>query len=180
MIDEPVTVIFSKNGWVRARQGWGVDPATLSFKEGDALAALIQCRTVDPVVFLDSKGRAYTRRGARSCRPARGDGAPASSLVDVQEGAQDHVLRRRQAGDQRAGRVDGRLRLPRPSSRDMMSNRSAGREFMSVEEGETPIAPFVFEEAPGNLLVAVSSGGKTARVRSRRGADTWRTAAGSS
>src|SRR5882724_3463057 len=38
VIDEPVTVIFSKKGWVRARQGWEVDPATLSFKEGDGLS----------------------------------------------------------------------------------------------------------------------------------------------
>ncbi len=59
IIDEPVTVIFSKKGWVRARQGWEVDPATLSFKEGDGLSALIKCRTVEPVIFLDSKGRAY-------------------------------------------------------------------------------------------------------------------------
>ncbi|MBX6393969.1 MAG: DNA topoisomerase IV subunit A, partial [Burkholderiales bacterium] len=65
VIDEPVTVIFSKNGWVRARQGWNVDPSTLSFKEGDSLQALIQCRTVDPVVFLDSKGRAYTVEAAQ-------------------------------------------------------------------------------------------------------------------
>ena len=116
MIDEPLTVIFSKNGWVRARQGWGVDPAALSFKEGDALGALIQCRTVDPVVFLDSKGRAYTVEAAQ-LPSARGDGAPASSLVEVQEGAQDHVLRRRQAGHERAGGVHRRLRLLRPSSR---------------------------------------------------------------
>ena len=97
VIDEPVTVIFSRKGWVRARQGWDVDPSALSFKEGDGLCALIQCRTVDPVVFLDSKGRAYTVEAAQ-LPPARGDGAPASSLVEVQEGAQNHVLRRRQAG----------------------------------------------------------------------------------
>jgi topoisomerase-4 subunit A len=78
VIDEPVTVIFSRNGWVRARQGWEVDPAGLSFKEGDSLQALIKCRTVDPVVFLDSAGRAYTVAAAE-LPPARGDGAPASS-----------------------------------------------------------------------------------------------------
>ncbi len=43
---------------------------------------------------------------------------------------------------------------------DMLSNRRAGREFMSVKEGETPIAPVAFEVGKGNLLVAVSSGGK--------------------
>ena len=79
-------MIFSRKGWVRARQGWEVDPTTLSFKEGDELLTMLQCRTVDPVIFLDSKGRAYTVQ-AGELPPARGDGAPASSLVDVQEGA---------------------------------------------------------------------------------------------
>ena len=89
IVDEPVTVIFSRKGWVRARQGWEVDPATLSFKEGDELLALIKCRTVDPVAFLDSKGRAYSVE-ASQLPPARGDGVPASSLVEVQDGA--HIM----------------------------------------------------------------------------------------
>ena len=71
VIDEPVTVIFSKKGWVRARQGWEVDPPSLSFKEGDSLMSLLRCRTVDPVIFLDSKGRAYTVRGGRAAAGAR-------------------------------------------------------------------------------------------------------------
>lgn len=158
VIDEPVTVIFSKNGWVRVRQGWGVDPATLSFKEGDALGALVPCRTVDPVVFLDSNGRAYAVE-ASQLPPARGDGAPASSLVDVQEGGKIMFCI--------AGKPDTAVLVAATNGYgfvsklgDMLSNRRAGREFMSVKEGETPIAPFAFEARSGNLLVAVSSGGK--------------------
>jgi topoisomerase-4 subunit A len=158
VIDEPVTVIFSKNGWVRARQGWGVDPAGLSFKEGDALGSLIQCRTVDPVVFLDSNGRAYSVEAAQ-LPSARGDGAPASSLVDVQEGGKImHCV---------AGKPEAPVLVAATSGYgfvsklgDMLSNRKAGREFMSVREGDAPIAPFVFELAQGSLLVAVSSGGR--------------------
>jgi topoisomerase-4 subunit A len=43
---------------------------------------------------------------------------------------------------------------------DMLSNRKAGREFMSVREEDAPLEPVVFELARGNLLVTVSSGGK--------------------
>ncbi|MCX7894070.1 MAG: hypothetical protein N2544_17100 [Burkholderiales bacterium] len=158
VVNEPVTVIFSRNGWVRARQGHGVDPATLSFKEGDSLGALIPCRTVDPVVFLDSRGRAYTVEVAQ-LPSARGDGAPASSLVDVQDGAKIlHCL---------AGPADTPVLVASSGGYgfvtklgDMLSNRRAGREFMNVKEGETPIAPFPFAVAPGNRLVAVSSGGR--------------------
>jgi topoisomerase-4 subunit A len=158
IVDEPVTVIFSRKGWVRARQGWEVDPATLSFKEGDELLALIKCRTVDPVVFLDSKGRAYSVE-ASQLPPSRGDGVPASSLVEVQDGA--HIMYCV------AGKADTNLMVASTGGygflskiAEMVSNRKAGREFMTLEEGETPIAPFVYDESPGNFVAALSQRGR--------------------
>jgi topoisomerase-4 subunit A len=158
VIDEPLTVIFSRKGWVRARQGWEVDPSTLSFKEGDGLQSLIKVRTVDPVVFLDSKGRAYTVE-ASQLPPGRGDGAPASSLVEVQEGA--HIMY------VVAGKPDIGVLVASSGGygfltklTDMMSNRRAGREFMSVDEGETPIQPCVYTDAPGNYVAAISERGR--------------------
>ncbi|MBI5909165.1 MAG: DNA topoisomerase IV subunit A [Betaproteobacteria bacterium] len=158
VLDEPVTVIFSNNGWVRARQGNGVDPASLSFKEGDGLAALIPCRTVDPVIFLDSGGRAYSVE-AGGLPSARGDGAPASSLVEVQGGATImHCV---------AGKPELKVLVASSggygflcSIVDMVSNRRAGREFMSVEADETPLAPYAYDEAPGNHVVALSGEGR--------------------
>lgn len=158
VIDEPVTVIFSRNGWVRSRQGWEVDPSGLTFKEGDSLAALIKCRTVDPVVFLDSNGRAYTVRAAE-LPPARGDGVPASSLVEVQGGGR--ILQCV------AGRPETKVLVAGSGGYgfvstigDMVSNRRAGREFMTLEAGETPLAPFLFEDAPGNYVAALSERGR--------------------
>ncbi|MFZ5557245.1 MAG: DNA topoisomerase IV subunit A [Pseudomonadota bacterium] len=158
VIDEPVTVIFSKNGWVRARQGWGVDAATLTFKEGDTLAALIECRTVDPVAFLDSRGRAYSVTAAE-LPTGRGDGVPASSLVDVQEGARIlHCV---------AGKPDTKLLAASSGGYgfiatlgDLVSNRRAGREFMTLDEGEEPLRPFPFADAQGNYVAAASEHGR--------------------
>jgi topoisomerase-4 subunit A len=158
VVDEPVTVIFSANGWVRARQGHGVDPTTLSFKEGDSLRALLPCRTVDPVVFLDSKGRAYTVEVSQ-LPSARGDGAPASSLVDVQDGATIlHCVAGKAETPVLVASSGGYGFLSRIG--DMLSNRRAGREFMSVRETDVPLAPFPFEMAKGNLAVAASTGGR--------------------
>jgi topoisomerase-4 subunit A len=158
IVDEPVTVIFSRKGWVRARQGWEVDPATLSFKEGDELLSLTRCRTVDPVVFLDSRGRAYSVE-ASQLPPARGDGAPASSLVEVQEGA--HIMFC-VAGKPETGLIvastGGYGFLSKLA--DMVSNRKAGREFMTLDEGETPVAPFVYQESAGNFVAALSERGR--------------------
>jgi topoisomerase-4 subunit A len=158
VIDEPVTVIFSKKGWVRARQGWEVDPATLSFKEGDSLMALIKCRTVDPVIFLDSRGRAYTVEAAQ-LPPARGDGVPASSLVETQDGG--HILHAL------SGKPETRILVASTAGYgflstigDMISNRKAGREFMTVDEGHTPLTPFVYEDATGNYVAALSQNGR--------------------
>src|SRR5258706_2575217 len=158
VIDEPVTVIFSKKGWARARQGWEVDPGSLSFKEGDSLMSLIKCRTVDPVIFLDSKGRAYTVEAAQ-LPPARGDGVPASSLVEVQDGA--HILYCL------SGKPETKVLVATTAGYgflstvgDMISNRKAGREFMAVAEGPTPLPPFIYEEAKGNYVAALSENGR--------------------
>ena len=75
----------SLGGWVRSRQGWEVEGSTLSFKEGDSLLSLIRCRTVDPVVFLDSGGRAYSLT-AGDLPPAR---PIALSHVDATSPPQD-------------------------------------------------------------------------------------------
>jgi topoisomerase-4 subunit A len=158
VIDEPVTVIFSRNGWVRARQGWEVDPAALSFKEGDALGALVRCRTVDPVVFLDSKGRAYSVPAAE-LPPGRGDGAPASSLVEVQDGAKILYCV--------AGKPDTRVFVASTGGygfhtriADMVSTRRAGREFMSLDGDEVPVPPVAFEETPATYVAALADNGK--------------------
>ena len=158
VIDEPVTVIFSKKGWVRARQGWEVDPAVLSFKEGDSLMSLIKCRTVDPVIFLDSKGRAYTVEAAQ-LPPARGDGVPASSLVEIQDGAHIiHALSGKPEQKVLVATTGGYGYLSKIG--DMVSNRKAGREFMSVDEGHLPLAPFKYEDAKDNYVAALSESGR--------------------
>jgi topoisomerase-4 subunit A len=154
VVDEPVTVIFSNRGWVRARQGWEVDASSLSFKEGDGLMALIKCRTVDPVIFLDSKGRAYTVE-AGQLPPARGDGAPASSLVEVQDGA--HILYCLSGKPETNVLVATTAGYGFLSSvGDMISSRKAGREFMTVDEGHTPLVPFIYQEEKGNYVAALS------------------------
>ena len=158
VVDEPVTVIFSKKGWVRARQGWEVDPASLSFKEGDGLMSLIKCRTVDPVIFLDSKGRAYTVDAAQ-LPPARGDGVPASSLVEIQDGAHIvYALTGKPEQKVLVATTGGYGFLSKIG--DMVSNRRAGREFMSVDEGHMPLEPFKYADAKGNYVATLSGGGR--------------------
>ena len=73
IIDEPVTVVVSSKGWVRARSGHGHDAASFAFKSGDDLYGTFECRTVDTLLAFGSNGRVYSV--AVSLLPgARGDG----------------------------------------------------------------------------------------------------------
>ncbi len=90
---------------------------------------------------------------------ARGDGAPASSLVEVQNGAKImHCI---------AGKADTKVLIASSggygflcSIGDMVSSRRAGREFMSVEAGENPLAPSAYDTVPGSHVVALSANGR--------------------
>ena len=86
VLDEPVTVVVSEKGWVRARQGHGHDPAGFAFKAGDGLYDTFECRTVDQLIAFGSNGRVYSVPVA-SLPGARGDGQPVTTLVDVESGS---------------------------------------------------------------------------------------------
>jgi len=84
---EPVTVILSQRGWVRAAKGHEVDPATLSYKSGDAFLDAARGKTNQPAIFIDSTGRSYSL-AAHTLPSARGHGEPLSSSVNPPPGAQ--------------------------------------------------------------------------------------------
>ena len=83
---EPVTVVLSQRGWARAAKGHDIDPATLSFKTGDAYLCAVRGRSTQLAVFLDSTGRAYSLP-AHSLPSARGQGEPLSGRLNPPDGA---------------------------------------------------------------------------------------------
>ncbi len=87
VVDEPVTVVVSAKGWVRARTGHGHDPMGFAFKAGDELYDTFECRTVDQLIAFGSNGRVYSVPVAQ-LPGARGDGQPVTTLVDVEAGTQ--------------------------------------------------------------------------------------------
>ncbi len=83
---EPVTVILSSKGWIRFGKGHELDPTSLSFKTGDEFKMAVQGRSDQPVVILDSTGRAYTQSVA-NLPSARGQGEPLTGRVNPPPGA---------------------------------------------------------------------------------------------
>ncbi len=90
VVDEPVTVVASLKGWVRALKGHEVDPAALAFKAGDGLYGVFPCRSVDTLLVFgtshNGSGRVYSV--AVSTLPGgRGDGVPITTLVELEAGS---------------------------------------------------------------------------------------------
>jgi topoisomerase-4 subunit A len=84
--NEPVTVVLSTGGFVRAAKGHDIDPRTLSYKTGDAFLAAARGRSTQLAVFLDSTGRSYSLP-AHTLPSARGQGEPLSGRLDPPDGA---------------------------------------------------------------------------------------------
>jgi topoisomerase-4 subunit A len=79
---EPITVILSEKGWIRAIKGHIGDDAELRFKEGDRLKRFLHCQTTDRLVLFGTNGRAYTLRAADLPR-GRGDGQPVRLIAEL-------------------------------------------------------------------------------------------------
>jgi topoisomerase-4 subunit A len=84
---EPVTVVLSEKGWIRAAKGHEIDPNGLSYKGGDRFLGAVRLRSTQPAVFLDSTGRSYSLP-ANSLPSARGQGEPLTGRLDPPAGAQ--------------------------------------------------------------------------------------------
>ena len=153
VVDEPVTVVVSAKGWVRALKGHEVEVTTLSFKPGDARAAHFACRSVDTLALLGSNGRSYSVAVA-SLPGGRGDGAPITGFVDLEPGTQPvHWF---------AGAADTTLLLANSGGYgllaracDLHARNKAGKAFLTLEPGEALLAPAVV--APAHRQVACLS-----------------------
>ncbi len=139
IVDEPVTVVVSDKGWVRARSGHGHEAASFAFKAGDALYGTFECRSVDTLLAFGSNGRVYSV--AVSLLPGgRGDGQPLTSLIELESGTQVlHYF---------AGPGSAQLLLSGSggygfiaSVEHMVSRQKAGKAFISCNDGETVCAP---------------------------------------
>ena len=158
MVSEPVTVVLSRSGWVRAAKGHDIDPRTLSYKTGDEFHAAARGRSTQLAVFLDSTGRAYSLP-AHALPSARGQGEPLSGRLDPPDGASFPGVLIGEPGDRwvvASGAGYGFVvRLGELHSR----NRS-GKAILKVPEGSSVLAPAAVPGVENVLLAAVNSDGR--------------------
>ncbi|MGF6923054.1 DNA topoisomerase IV subunit A [Paraburkholderia sp. 40] len=157
VVDEPVTVVVSQKGWVRALKGHGLDTAGFSFKAGDGLYAAFQCRTPDTLIAWGSNGRVYSVAVAQ-LPGGRGDGVPVTSLIELESGS--HLMHYYAASAEQAlllASSNGFGFIAKVG--DMVSRVKAGKSFMTIDAGAAPLAPMPM--LPDAAQVAcLSSGGR--------------------
>ncbi|WP_119967377.1 DNA topoisomerase IV subunit A [Simplicispira lacusdiani] len=165
VVDEPVTVVVSQKGWVRARTGHGHEAASFAFKAGDGLYGTFECRSVDQLLVFGHNGRVYSVPVAQ-LPGARGDGQPVTTLIDLEPGsAIAHYF---------AGPSTAQLLLASTGGygflatvENMVSRQRGGKAFITVGEGETVCAPSHAAHtsgsqplAPATHVACASAGGR--------------------
>lgn len=157
-VEEPVTVIISAKGWVRSRQGHGHDARQFSFKTGDELAGAYEVKTTDQLHALASNGRVYSIPVA-GLPSARGDGVPVTSFVELEAGSQIlHAF---------AASADAGVLLATEKgfgltcvAGDWQSRMKAGKHFLTLEEGDVPLPPVLFDASRTDATVVCLSDGQ--------------------
>ncbi|WP_255988222.1 DNA topoisomerase IV subunit A [Chitinolyticbacter albus] len=158
VVDEPTTLILSEKGWVRSRQGHGLDLQNLTFKDGDTLLAAIECRTIDAVALIATDGRVYTIQ-ASIVPGGRGDGVPVTTLVEL--AAKSRIVQLLTARNDEWVVVANSAGYGFACQfENLLSRQKAGKAFISLEPSETllKIAPFVPRET--SLVACLSKAGK--------------------
>ena len=82
----PVTIILSKNGWIRSAKGHEINPEAVKFKSGDSFMSYLRTKSDKPVVFLDNTGRSYMLF-SHSLPSARSNGEPLTGHLSIQSNA---------------------------------------------------------------------------------------------
>lgn len=154
---DPITVVLSDKGWVRAAKGHDIDTGKLNFKAGDAHRSSTQGKSNQPAVFLDSTGRAYTL-ASHTLPSARGQGEPLTGRFNPPAGA---VFVEALMGDAKDlylfSTTFGYGFVCQLG--ELQSRNKAGKAFMKVPPGAQILPPVKVRSIEDDWIVAISSEG---------------------
>jgi topoisomerase-4 subunit A len=154
---EPVTVVLSAKGWIRAAKGHEVDASTLNYREGDELLQAVRGRSIQQVAFLDSTGRSYSTL-AHTLPSARGNGEPLTGRFTLPAGA-------RFVG---AAIADNDARFVVASSfgygfitrfENFTGRNKAGKQLINTDDAAEILQPALVTDTSKDWIVSVTSAG---------------------
>jgi topoisomerase-4 subunit A len=151
VVVEPISVILSQKGWIRARTGHGLDLSGVTFKDGDRLLQALECKTTDAVIVLSASGKTFTLDAA-AIPSGRGDGVPVNTLVNS---SSDDIVW------MRSGDLAQRLLMHSSAGLgfvcklgDLVTKTRQGKDFMKVDEGARAQPPVLIDH---EMVAALSS-----------------------
>ena len=155
---EPVTIVLSEKGWVRAAKGHDIDPGELNYRSGDSYLRSVFGKTNQDAVFLDSSGRAYTA-AAHTLPSARGQGEPLTGRFNPQPGVFFTGVA--------IGEGDARFVVSSDAGYgfivtlgDMVTRSKAGKSLMSVPKGGIVNQPAAVSNGKHDFIAAFSNEGR--------------------
>jgi topoisomerase-4 subunit A len=151
---EPITVIISEKGWIRAAKGAVADPSELKFKEGDRLAFLVPAETTDKILILASDGRVFTLGGDK-LPSARGQGEPLRLMIDLEDKTGLVAVFPLKPGARRVLASSAGYGFVVPEE-ELVANRKAGKQVLNVGDDEA----LVCLPVTGDHLALVGDNGK--------------------
>jgi topoisomerase-4 subunit A len=154
---EPVSVVLSRRGWVRAAKGHDVDPTALAYRSGDAYRAVARGRSNQSAVFLDSTGRCYSVQ-AHGLPSARGQGEPLSGRLNPPDGATFEGVMMGEGTSEWLLATDAGYGLV-ARLEDLHTKNKAGKSVLTVPAGARVLAPAPVQDVEHDWVAAVSTAG---------------------
>lgn len=155
---EPVTVVLSEKGWVRAAKGHEIDAAGLNYKAGDSYRDAVCLRSNQTAIFLDSSGRSYSLL-AHSLPSARGQGEPLTGRFSPPDGA--HFV------SALGGEPEQRWLLASDAgygfvtrAKNLFANKKAGKSVLTLPKGAQVLKAQAVADPHSDRVVAVTNEGR--------------------
>lgn len=155
---DPITIVLSEKGWVRAAKGHEVDAAGLSYKSGDKFKLSAKGKSNDSAIFLDSTGRSYSV-AARTLPSARGQGEPLSGKISPPSGATFEGLMMGASDEYYLLATDAGYGFVAKLG-DMHANKKAGKSLLTLPKNGKVLAPVAIDDLEEGLLVSISNIGR--------------------
>ena len=155
---DPLTIVLSEKGWIRAAKGHDLDPASLSYKSGDGFRFAARGKSNLPTVVLDSTGRAYTLP-THQLPSARGQGEPLTGRINPPSGATFEGLLTGAEGDRYLLASDAGYGFVVQFGQLQAKNK-AGKAALTLPKGAQVLPPAAIAQGEEPLVVVATNEGR--------------------
>ena len=155
---EPVTIILSKNGWIRSAKGHEINPETVKFKSGDSLLGHLRTRSDKPIIFLDNTGRSYMLF-SHTLPSARSNGEPLTGHLSIQPNAHiKFMLSAENNNHFLMGSDNGYGFIVKFD--DFLTNYKNGKTIVTLKENHELLNPEAVIDLEKDSIAAITSKGR--------------------